>query len=86
MRCREVKDLLTTKDPNPYPHKFNSTLVPAEFHSKYEHLKSGEAIKEDKIELGARIITMRASSSKLRFYDVKSGSLHIRHREPQQKS
>jgi lysyl-tRNA synthetase class 2 len=75
MRCREVKDLLTTKNPNPYPHKFTSTLIPADFHAKYQHLKSGEAVKEDKIELGARIITMRASSAKLRFYDVKSGRL-----------
>ncbi|KAF2417433.1 putative Lysyl-tRNA synthetase [Tothia fuscella] len=77
MRCREVKDLLTTKNPNPYPHKFNSTLIPADFHKKYEHLKKGELIKEDKIELGARIMTMRSYGTKLRFYDAKSEGVII---------
>jgi lysyl-tRNA synthetase class 2 len=77
MRCREVKDLLTTKNPNPYPHKFDSSLVPADFHTKYEDLKKGELRKDDKIRLGARIITMRSSSSKLRFYDVKSEGVMI---------
>jgi len=57
-----------------YPHKFNSTLVPAEFHKKYEHVKSGEMLKEEKIELGARIMTTRSYGNKLRFYDVKSGT------------
>jgi lysyl-tRNA synthetase, class II len=75
MRSRAIKDMLDKKDPNPYPHKFNSTLVPSEFHKKYEHLKTGETLEKDEIRLGARIITMRASSAKLRFYDVKSGTM-----------
>ncbi|TID26299.1 lysyl-tRNA synthetase [Venturia nashicola] len=74
MRSRLIKGMLDTKEEkvNPYPHKFNSTLVPKDFVAKYEHLKTGETNDKDEIRLGARIITMRASSSKLRFYDVKS--------------
>jgi lysyl-tRNA synthetase class 2 len=62
-----------TKNSYSYPHKFDSTLVPAEFHKKYNHIKTGESIKDDKIEFGARIITTRSYGNKLRFYDVKSG-------------
>lgn len=59
MRTRQIKGFMDDKTLNPYPHKFDSTLVPASFHEKYAHLKRGETMEKEEIRLGARIMNKR---------------------------
>lgn len=56
-RSRAVKKLLETKDPNPYPHKFNATLDLKNFVEEYTSLKTGEEKKDVEVRVGARIYT-----------------------------
>jgi lysyl-tRNA synthetase, class II len=63
---------------NPYPHKFQTDFNPAPFHKKYDYLKSGETLKgRTEVRLGGRIMTLRASGNKLRFYDVQCQGIII---------
>lgn len=63
LRSRQIKHLLDTKSPNPYPHKFHTELVPSTFVDKYQHLKRGETEQGTEIRLGARILSKRELGS-----------------------
>lgn len=71
IRSRNINKLRTTKQPNPYPHKFHVNYDLRNFVKDYNSLKSGEHKKDVEIRLGARIYNKRASGNKLVFYDVK---------------
>ena len=78
MRSRQVQGWLADGKFNPYPHKFDTDFDPSSFHEKYDHLKKGETLKgKTEYRLGGRIITMRASGNKLRFYDVQCQGIMI---------
>ncbi|KIW08897.1 lysine-tRNA ligase [Verruconis gallopava] len=68
LRSRQIKHLLETKNPNPYPHKFHTELDIRTFVDKYQHLKRGEYDQSVELRLGARILSKRELGSKLRFY------------------
>ena len=68
IRCNQIKELLRTKQPNPYPHKFHKNIRIDEFAAKYAHLKRGDEVKQDHICLAGRIHTKRESGSQLKFY------------------
>ncbi|KAJ2818060.1 lysyl-tRNA synthetase, partial [Coemansia sp. 'formosensis'] len=63
-------DRMREEGPYPYPHKFNVTMSVPEFRQKFGDLKSDESKPEVKICLAGRIINVRTSSAKLRFYDL----------------
>jgi len=74
LRCRTVQGLLESNNPNPYPHKFQTTYDPAHFVDEFKHLKSGE-VKEDKeIRIAGRVFNIRRAGSKLIFYDLRTGA------------
>jgi len=77
MRCREVKRWKETHEPDPYPHKFQVNFDTREFHDKFNHLMSGETLKDIEIRVGGRIITKRTYGNHLRFYDIKSEGVLI---------
>ncbi|OCL01546.1 lysyl-tRNA synthetase [Glonium stellatum] len=72
IRSRQINKLRESKEPNPYPHKFQTNTSLGEFVEKYQSLKTGETLKDVEIRVGARIITKRSYGNSLRFYDVKA--------------
>ncbi|KAH7410590.1 putative Lysyl-tRNA synthetase, cytoplasmic [Cadophora sp. MPI-SDFR-AT-0126] len=77
IRSRAIEKLRKTKEPNPYPHKFNVTYKLQDFVKDYGSLKSGEFKKEVEIRIGARIFNKRASGNKLVFYDVVDSGVKV---------
>ena len=77
LRSRQIKHLLDTKKPNPYPHKFHTELDPRTFVEKYSQLKRGEYDQKTELRLGARIMSKRELGSKLRFYVTQSEGVTI---------
>ena len=66
-----------SKQPNPYPHKFQVTTDLREFLKKYESLKTGEVLKDVEVRLGGRIYVKRSSGSKLLFYNVRAEGVKV---------
>jgi lysyl-tRNA synthetase class 2 len=76
IRSRQIKALLDSSDPNdnPYPHKFQADYDHSKFFEEFNHLKSGESDKSQKITVAGRIYGIRSSSSKLIFYDIRTSA------------
>ncbi|MFS7918346.1 putative lysine--tRNA ligase [Helianthus anomalus] len=55
---------------NPYPHKFHVSMSILEYIEKYETLNSGDHLEDVQVSLAGRLMSKRASSSKLFFYDL----------------
>lgn len=72
IRSRQINKLRESKEPNPYPHKFQTNTSLGEFVEKYQSIKTGETLKDVEIQVGARIMTKRSYGNNLRFYDVKA--------------
>lgn len=66
-----------SKDPNPYPHKFHVTTELTEFKAEYDSLKRGETKPAIEVRVAGRIYVKRVSSTKLCFYDIRSGGVRI---------
>ncbi|KAJ2035618.1 lysyl-tRNA synthetase [Coemansia sp. RSA 922] len=70
-------DRMREEGPYPYPHKFDVSMSVPEFIEKFSGMKSGESNPDVEITLAGRIHTMRASSAKLRFYDLYSEGVKV---------
>ncbi|KAG2187258.1 hypothetical protein INT44_004943 [Umbelopsis vinacea] len=70
IRSKNINKLRTTQEPNPYPHKFQVDTTLPEFIEKFSHLKNEESLDDKIVYIAGRIHNKRASSSKLRFYDL----------------
>ena len=73
MRSRSILKLKETKNPDPYPHKFNVSRSITEYIEQYGKegkIKAGERIDGVTECLAGRIHNIRASGSSLRFYDL----------------
>ena len=73
MRVRQVQKLRETKNPEPYPHKFHVTRSITSYVDVYG--PEGKIPKGTKLDgitesLSGRIHNIRASGSKLVFYDL----------------
>ena len=77
IRSRQVLEMKQSKQPNPYPHKFNVTISNADFLRKYSHLKRGETLPEEKVSIAGRVHAKRESGSKLKFYVVKGDGVEV---------
>ncbi|KAI1101714.1 lysyl-tRNA synthetase [Jackrogersella minutella] len=74
IRSRAITKLIETKDPYPYPHKFNRDYDLNNLVKEYGHLKSGEHDKTKTLHVAGRIYNKRASGSKLIFYDIRGNN------------
>lgn len=72
LRSRQIQEMLQTKAPNPYPHKFHNTISVPEFIEEYGHLTKGEVLPETTVSLSGRIMVKRESGKALRFYVLQS--------------
>ncbi|CDR96019.1 lysyl-tRNA synthetase, putative [Babesia bigemina] len=60
-----------------YPHKFQTNMNVAQFIDKYEHLVPGQYMEREEVRIAGRISRIASSSSKLRFYDMRSNGLRL---------
>ncbi|THH10666.1 hypothetical protein EW145_g1167 [Phellinidium pouzarii] len=75
LRSRQIQKLRETQSPNPYPHKFHVSISLSRYIDTYG--LEGKVAAGTKLEgvvesLAGRIHNIRASASKLRFYDLHS--------------
>lgn len=77
IRCAKIEKLRQSKQPNPYPHKFNVVTDLKDFLKKYESIKTGEHLKDVEVRVGGRVYTKRSSGSKLVFYDIKAEGVKV---------
>ena len=77
IRSRNIHRLRQTKDPSPYPHKFQVTTDLREFLKQHASVKTGEHLKDVEVRLGGRIYTKRSSGSKLVFYDIRAEGVKV---------
>ncbi|TQS35001.1 hypothetical protein Golomagni_04593 [Golovinomyces magnicellulatus] len=77
IRSRNINKLRQSKNPHPYPHKFHVNYDLRNFVGQYGHLKSGDAVKDVEVRVGARIYNKRASGTKLVFYDVRTEGVKL---------
>jgi len=57
------------KGTNPYPHKFQTTMQISDFIAKYKDITKNDEFFKDEVALAGRVMTIRAVSGKLIFYD-----------------
>lgn len=80
MRCRQIQELKKTQKPNPYPHKFHvsrSLTDYVELYGKEGKIASGAKVEGVTEALAGRIHNIRASGSKLKFYDLHGEGLKV---------
>ena len=68
-RSKKVNELRTSKIPDPYPHKFHTSMAIPEFIEKFSHVKRGEQLKNVQVALAGRVMVIR-DNNKLKFYDL----------------
>ncbi|CAI2171974.1 5664_t:CDS:2 [Funneliformis geosporum] len=69
-RSNIIKELRHTKDPSPYPHKFNVDISISQFIQKYSHIKAGQINTDEIVRIAGRIHDQRSSGRNLIFYDL----------------
>ncbi|KAI3623762.1 KRS1 [Malassezia furfur] len=77
MRSRAIQKLRETRNPDPYPHKFNVTMSLTDFIAKYADKLEPGAQLPDEVSLAGRLHNMRASGQKLRFYDLHGEGVKV---------
>ncbi|KAF3279073.1 lysyl-tRNA synthetase [Orbilia oligospora] len=77
LRSRTINNLRTTKNPNPYPHKFHVKDTIPDFLSKHNDLKPGEERPEVSVAVAGRVYAYRSFGDKLRFYEIRSNGHRI---------
>ena len=73
LRSRHIQKLRETKNPEPYPHKFNPTLSIPAYIEKYGgegKVEPGQKLTGESVALAGRLHNIRHSGQKLRFYDL----------------
>ncbi|KAF7586426.1 lysyl-tRNA synthetase [Aspergillus hancockii] len=77
IRSKRINKLRETKQPNPYPHKFQVTDDLRQFLKNYEGLAKGEQKPDTTVRIAGRIYTKRSSGAKLIFYDIRAEGVKV---------
>ncbi|KAL4955308.1 hypothetical protein BDW69DRAFT_122109 [Aspergillus filifer] len=77
IRSKKINKLRESKNPDPYPHKFQVTNDLREFLKEYESLEKGEQKPDTPVRIAGRIYTKRASGAKLIFYDIRAEGVKV---------
>ena len=64
-----INDLRASKNPDPYPHKFQTTMAIPDFIEKFSSLKRGEHLQDTQVAMAGRVMAKR-DANKLKFYDL----------------
>ncbi|XP_037078194.1 lysine--tRNA ligase-like isoform X1 [Pollicipes pollicipes] len=62
---------------NPFPHKFHVTTSLQEFIGTYGDIADGSAVEDVTVSVAGRLHSIRESSAKLRFYDLRGEGVKI---------
>lgn len=77
LRSGAVQNWRKEQATHPYPHKFHVSSSLEDFINKYNTLKDGEQLENEKITLAGRIHAIRESGAKLIFYDLRGEGVKI---------
>ncbi|KAE8369369.1 hypothetical protein BDV27DRAFT_120821 [Aspergillus caelatus] len=77
IRSKRINKLRETKQPDPYPHKFQVTDDLRQFLKEYEHLGKGDQLPDKTVRIAGRIYTKRSSGAKLIFYDIRAEGVKV---------
>ncbi|OJJ45476.1 hypothetical protein ASPZODRAFT_134135 [Penicilliopsis zonata CBS 506.65] len=77
IRSNRINKLRSTKQPDPYPHKFQVTADLREYLKEYESLAKGETKPEVSVSIAGRVYTKRSSGAKLIFYDIRAEGVKV---------
>jgi lysyl-tRNA synthetase class 2 len=77
LRSVAVTDLKKNAQTHPYPHKFHVSTSLEDFINKYNGLKDGEMLENEKLSVAGRVHAIRESGAKLIFYDVRGEGVKI---------
>ena len=69
IRARTINDLRKSKNPDPYPHKFQTTMSIPDFIEKYRYLARGETLQGTEVALAGRVMVKR-DANRLKFYNL----------------
>ncbi|KAF1357936.1 lysyl-tRNA synthetase [Lizonia empirigonia] len=72
LRSNKINALRSSKNPNPYPHKFHANTRLPHFLLDHKDLKRGVELKDIETRIGLRVMSIRSSSNALRFYVCKA--------------
>lgn len=77
MRSRAILKLRETRNPDPYPHKFNVTLSLTDFIAQFaDKIEAGGQLPNE-VSLAGRLHNMRSAGQKLRFYDLHGEGVKV---------
>lgn len=77
LRKTKVAEWKTRPETNPYPHKFQITMLLPTYVEKYNNIKDGEHLVSETVSIAGRIWNRRSSGSKIFFYDLCSDGVKI---------
>ncbi|QKX58634.1 uncharacterized protein TRUGW13939_05759 [Talaromyces rugulosus] len=77
LRSNKINKLRQTKNPDPYPHKFQVTADARQFLKDYEPLAKGEQRTDVTLQVAGRIFNKRAAGNKLVFYDIRAENVKV---------
>ncbi|KAJ5776352.1 uncharacterized protein N7511_001363 [Penicillium nucicola] len=77
IRSKKINKLRETKQPDPYPHKFQVDTDLRQFLKDYEGLQKGEQKTDVAVRIAGRIFTKRTSGNKLNFYDIRAEGVKV---------
>ncbi|CAI6342303.1 unnamed protein product [Periconia digitata] len=77
IRSNKINALRASKDPIPYPHKFDAHTRLPHFLLDHKDLKRGEELRETEVKMGLRVMSIRVASNALRFYVCKSEGMTV---------
>jgi hypothetical protein len=69
MSSKAINELRASKSPDPYPHKFQTSMAIPDFIEKYTYLERGEKLLEVEVAMAGRIMVKRDNKN-LKFYDL----------------
>ncbi|KAI8921727.1 hypothetical protein BC831DRAFT_475918 [Entophlyctis helioformis] len=76
-RSKAILRMRETKQPNPYPYKFNVTVSLTDFIAKYTALADGERLDGVEVSVAGRLHNIRSQSKGLVFYDLHGEGVKI---------
>lgn len=77
LRSTAVEELKKNPKTHPYPHKFNVTISLENFIEKYSNSIADGVTLDDTVSVAGRIHSIRTSSAKLIFYDLRGEGVKI---------
>eukprot|EP00741_Cyanophora_paradoxa_P010161 tig00020510_g9836.t1 len=70
-------DTMRADGVNPFPHKFQISMLLPEFVEKYKDIESGTHLEKEVISLSGRVMTIRTQGAKMVFYDLKADGAKV---------